>query len=177
MLAFCLPEQPDIVADDLDLSDLAAELVVRLKQRGAEWEGHGVLTDSDFGYADMHVASGHTATVSLRRAGINTNEAKALTPEVWQGLQRPMMIVKHPLSGLRNASHFALDPGRLCVMLSRHRLGCIIITRDGILERLRDHVFDSSERAMGAVDAQWSGWNAHHAAWSRLEASGSVIRL
>lgn len=177
LIAFCLPEQSELSNDDPELSALAAEAMVRLQQRGAEWAGQGALTDSDFGYADMHVASGHTTAVSMRRAGINTAAAKSLTPEVWQGLQRPVMVVKHPLSGLRTASRFALDPGRLCVMLSRHRLACIIVTRDGVRSRLEEHVFDSSERAMGAADEEWSGWQAHHSIWNNLESAGLVFRL
>ncbi len=38
-----------------------------------------------------------------------------------QGLEREAVVVIHPLAGYREAPHFATDPGRLCVALSRHR--------------------------------------------------------
>ena len=43
------------------------------------------------------------------------------TTNAAQGLEREAVVVIHPLAGYRDAPEFAVDPGRLCVALSRHR--------------------------------------------------------
>jgi hypothetical protein len=43
------------------------------------------------------------------------------TANQMQGLEREAVIVVHPLVGYRDAPTFAIDTGRLCVALSRHR--------------------------------------------------------
>jgi len=43
------------------------------------------------------------------------------TTNAAQGLEREAVVVIHPLAGYREAPDFAVDPGRLCVALSRHR--------------------------------------------------------
>jgi len=37
------------------------------------------------------------------------------------------MFVQHPLSGRADATDFHLDAGRLCVLLSGHRVACWIL--------------------------------------------------
>jgi hypothetical protein len=99
------------------------------------------------------------------------------TPEVWQGLQRPLMIVKHPLSGVAEPTGFELEPGRLCVGLSRHQLACILVTRDGIGEALDRHQHDCEHRPLGAEDIQWEGWSANRKIWAELEDHDRLFRL
>jgi hypothetical protein len=38
-----------------------------------------------------------------------------------QGIEREAVVVIHPLVGYRDTPAFAIDTGRLCVALSRHR--------------------------------------------------------
>ena len=45
-----------------------------------------------------------------------------------QGLEREAVVVVHPLLGHRQAEDFALDLGRLCVALSRHRSHAHVLT-------------------------------------------------
>jgi hypothetical protein len=99
------------------------------------------------------------------------------TPEIWQGQQRPIMLVKHPLSGARSLSEFDLDPGRLCVLLSRHQLGCVLLTRDGLLDALDRHEHDSTARPSGAENVTWKGWRGNLAIAAALEEAGRVVRL
>ena len=99
------------------------------------------------------------------------------TPEIWQGLERPVMIAKHPLSGLRRFDEFSLEPGRFCVMLSRHQLGCIVVGRDGVGDALESHSHDCARRALGAENAEWAGWRAHSYVWNRLEQRGGLFRI
>jgi hypothetical protein len=44
-----------------------------------------------------------------------------------QGLEREAVVVIHPLAGYRDAPAFAIDAGRLCVALSRHRAHATIV--------------------------------------------------
>ncbi|WP_308194041.1 AAA domain-containing protein [Mycolicibacterium neoaurum] len=45
-----------------------------------------------------------------------------------QGLERPAVVALHPMCGYRRAESFALDAGRMCVTLSRHRAHLSILT-------------------------------------------------
>ena len=44
-----------------------------------------------------------------------------------QGLEREAVVVIHPLAGYREAPAFAVDTGRLCVALSRHRAHVTVV--------------------------------------------------
>jgi hypothetical protein len=129
------------------------------------------------GIADAHVASGEQTARVLRSRGVPTDKTQVLTPEIWQGLERPFMIIKHPLSGLNRLSTFDLEPGRLCVMLSRHQLGCIIVGRESIGERLAQHQHACGERPFGAENSEWAGWQAHSVLWQKLREESRLLKL
>jgi hypothetical protein len=44
-----------------------------------------------------------------------------------QGLEREAVVVIHPLAGYREAPAFAVDLGRLCVALLRHRAHLTVV--------------------------------------------------
>ena len=99
------------------------------------------------------------------------------TADRYQGLERDIMLVYHPLSGRENTSDFHLDAGRLCVMLTRHRLGCIIFGREGMVSHLEKNP-PSGERILGIErDASFEGWNAHYKLLSMLKEQNRVIEL
>jgi hypothetical protein len=177
MVGILLPARR-IEAEDVDeeVAELAAEVLGRLLDRGVEWVGQGRLQASDLGYVDAHVASNAAVQRQLRRRNIGP-ELWATTPEIWQGLQRRMMVMKHTLSGIRRFEAFSLEPGRLCVMSSRHQLGCIIIGRDGVGAALDEHQHDCAQRPSGSADAAWDGWRAHRTLWSKLETSDRLVRV
>jgi hypothetical protein len=50
------------------------------------------------------------------------------------------MLARHPLAGLPEADGFHLGPGRLCVLLTRHRQGCVVVGRAGDRDLLEDQV-------------------------------------
>jgi AAA domain len=55
-----------------------------------------------------------------------------------QGLEREAVVVVHPLVGYRDAPAFAVDTGRLCVALSRHRAHATVLldaSTDAVLRR------------------------------------------
>jgi hypothetical protein len=176
---------PRLVAEhdptDPELAEMAAQVAVRARARGGAWhDPTGArpdfeLTDEHIGVADQHVASGAELRRQLRALGLSP-ATLVNTPEIWQGLERPLMVVKHPLSGTAEFGDFPLSPGRLCVMTSRHQLGCVIVTRDGVGDDLSEHVQDSSKRPSGARDHAWYGYRAHRYLWSALEGVGRVVR-
>lgn len=98
------------------------------------------------------------------------------TPERWQGLQRPIMIVVHPLSNVMDPSEFDLETGRLCVMASRHQVGLIILTRDHVGETLKRFI-PSAGQAPGAPDTVGRGHHAHKSFWTELERAGRITAL
>ncbi len=76
----------------------------------------------DVGPADLAVVTSHVGQAAAVQAlladlpGVLIGTANQL-----QGLERAAVVALHPLAGYREASGFASNPGRACVMLSRHR--------------------------------------------------------
>lgn len=161
---------------DNELAATMAEIVARLLARQPCWEGVRQLNAADIGTIDAHVASGAAVRRSLRSYNVPTEACVVDTPELWQGQERPLMVVKHTLSGQHQIGKFGLEPGRWCVMLSRHQLGCVIVSRDGVGDVLAEHRHDCGTRPIGSVDAAWEGWRAHQAIWGQLEAQGRMLR-
>lgn len=97
---------------DQDVARVMAACAARLLDRAATWRGVRRLEVRDLGCADAHVASGAAVRRELRAQKLPTEKLIVDTPELWQGLERPLMIVKHPLSGVPRLSGFSLEPGR-----------------------------------------------------------------
>lgn len=127
---------------------------------------------------DIGVTSSHRVMNAALASALSplTNDIRVDTPERWQGLERPVMIAVHPLSGVIDPSAFDLETGRLCVMASRHQAGLIVLTRDHVGETLRDYV-PSAGQSPGRPDVVGRGHDAHLRFWSQLEAAGSVVGL
>ena len=85
-----------------------------------------------------------------------------------QGRQFQLVIAWHPLSGRRDASQFHLEAGRLCVMLSRHRHGCIVVARAGIRDQLESHP-GAEPVWIGEAPPAVDGWEANLAVLDHLE--------
>lgn len=80
-------------------------------------DGDRPLTDNDVAVVTPHV--GQAAAVRALLAdcpGLLIGTANQL-----QGLERPAVVALHPLAGYRDPTGFATNPGRACVMLTRHR--------------------------------------------------------
>ncbi|MFG1872268.1 AAA family ATPase [Micromonospora arborensis] len=78
-----------------------------------------------------------------------------------QGRQFEVVIAWHPLSGRRDASAFHLEAGRLCVLASRHRQACIVVTREGVRQQL-DAYPHTEPVWIGAATPEVDGWEANH---------------
>ena len=122
------------------------------------------LTPGDIGVSSSHRAM--NAAVEKELAVWN-GAIRVDTPERWQGLERPLMIVVHPLSGVVDPSAFDLETGRLCVMASRHQAGLVVVTRDHVGSTLANFV-PSAGQAPGRPDVVGRGHDAHIRFWYGL---------
>jgi hypothetical protein len=161
---------------DLEVAAAVATTVESLLGAGATVRIGGserFLTAGDLGVTSSHRVMNAALVAAL---GARANDIRVDTPERWQGLERPMMIAVHPLSGVTDPSAFDLETGRLCVMASRHQAGMVLVTRDHVGETLRNHV-PSAGQAPGLPDAVGRGHDAHLTFWERVEAAGSIHAL
>jgi hypothetical protein len=84
---------------------------------------HRSLQPKDVAVVTPHVEQ--ASAVAARLADVP--EVLIGTANQVQGLEREAVVVIHPLAGYRDAPAFAIDPGRLCVSLSRHRAHATVI--------------------------------------------------
>ena len=95
-----------------------------------------------------------------RKWSLRDDEISIDTANKLQGREYESVIVWHPLSGRRDASVFHLDAGRLCVLASRHRHSCIVVSRGGIADQL--NAYPASEPVwLGEQTPTMDGWHAH----------------
>lgn len=161
---------------DPEVERVVARICQRILHRGPHWEGHRRLLPSDIGIIDAHVLSGQATAAALQESGVEGVTVR--TPELWQGQEALLTVVKHPLSvGSAAPSGFDVDPGRFCVMLSRHLLGCIIVARASVRESIVGYVHDSRPTPIGARDRAWDGYAAHANVWRCLEDRGRLFTL
>lgn len=165
---------------DSEIAALAARLAVRLLERTANASCDDdrkacPLQARDIGISATHrvmnseVLSALPQELRNQESGIRVD-----TPERWQGLERKVMIVVHPLSGVVHPSAFDLETGRLCVMASRHRSGMIVVSRDHILETLESHI-PSAEQAVGRPDVTGRGHWQNLKFWETLAGQRRVV--
>ncbi|MEZ5996407.1 MAG: AAA domain-containing protein [Hyphomonadaceae bacterium] len=172
-------ELPALLAGDVD-HDLADELVWtinRVLTRGATIEdesGVRPITPAMIGVACARVAQ---VNAIRERLGAGLSDVFVETANRFQGLERQLMFVQHPLSGRADATDFHLDSGRLCVLLSRHRAACWIFGRDGISRQLRRYA-PVGDRSLGiSDDPEFEGWRANMELMRTLEQRGRIYRV
>lgn len=179
MVAITMPtpaEGPPLELDE-EIAVLAAETAARVLERGAravadDDGGERPLRPREIGLAATHRVM-NTAIHQALPAALR-DEVVADTPERWQGLERKLMIVVHPLSGVTAPSSFDLETGRLCVMISRHRSGLIVVSRDHIRTTLENHI-PVANQPVGRPDVTGRGHRAHLRFWERVTEGGRAI--
>lgn len=165
---------PPLERDD-ELAGLAVRVVARLLERGARIridEETRPLEPRDIGLAATHRIM--NAAMELALPDQYRNHVRVDTPERWQGLERKVMIVVHPLSGVVRPSAFDLETGRLCVMASRHRAALVVVTRDHVGDTLGRYI-PSADQPVGKPDATGRGHARHLGFWETLERQDRVI--
>lgn len=176
LIAVTLPgEAPAHEEADSEVAAVMARIVDRLLQRQATWRGTRRLVGGDIGCIDPHVIGGAAISAELRR--IEISGVYVDTVERWQGLQTPITVVRHPLSRIGRPTGFDLEEGRWCVALTRHQLGCVIVTRRAVGNTIEDYLHRSDEAPAGAEDDTWSGFKAHRRIWQELETQDRMFHL
>ncbi len=160
--------------EDLEVARAAAAVVRRALDRAAVVHADGEsrpLTAADIGVSATHRVMNTRITDAL---GDLAGAVRVDTPERWQGLERALMVIVHPLSGVTEASVFDLATGRLCVMTSRHRAGLVIVSRDHVGATL-ERTLPRAEQCLGQRDEAGRGRAQHRAVWQHLHEHGRVV--
>jgi hypothetical protein len=161
---------------DPEVVDLVVQLIERLLFRRycvTDDDGANDLEPSHIGVVVFH----REQVTALRKAlGRRLRHVHVETANRFQGLERKVIIALHPLSGKHRPSEFATEAGRMCVAISRHRVACIMVGRDGIGEVL-DRLVPDDGRFLGQIgDPLFDGWQAHTCLCAALENRKAVIR-
>jgi len=163
------------VRTDAEAAAACAGLAVRALRRGAVTSseaGDGRLTPDRIaiGAAHRDQAAAIRALLPSEAAGVSVDTANRL-----QGREFDLTVVLHPLSGRRDATAFHLESGRLCVLASRHRHGCVVVARGGIAELLDAH--PSTEPVHLNVPVAFpDGWEANQSILAHLQRAVSHKR-
>lgn len=172
-------ELPARITGELDeeLASAIVQMTQRLIERSTRiLDGPTTqeLTPSMIGVVCAHVSQVNAVRERLPRS---SSDVFVETADRFQGLEREVTLVHHPLSGRADASEFHLDAGRLCVMLSRHRTACWIFGRSGIKRQLL-RCAPSGDRILGVKEnPEYDGWRSHKQLIDSLEAQGRVFTL
>lgn len=172
------PEYGCSVEDDGDLAESVAELVQRLLERKASYQMEGMAEPKHLAPSDIGVAATHRLMVTRLSEALGdlAHCVRCDTVERWQGLERKLMVVVHPLSGQLYPSSFDLNTGRLNVMLSRHQIGVVVVTRDHVGKTLADYA-PRADQAIGVSDEAGRGHSRNLALWHHLEHNNRSILI
>lgn len=166
-----LPGAPVLTADPAT-AVIIRELVHRLLARSAQaaCENRNGLTD--LRPSDIAVGVSHNDQKDLLRALLDSYGLSAVrvdTANRLQGLTFEVLFAWHPLAGAGVTDAFHLDPGRLCVLLTRHRQACIVVGRDND-RALLEGVPPATPGFLGwDPDPVLDGWDAHEGVFRLLE--------
>ncbi|WP_033337917.1 AAA family ATPase [Catenuloplanes japonicus] len=148
-----------------------AQIAARLLNLGAELghpDGARMLTAEDIAIVVAHHDQRAAAQAALADAGLRGTAApRVATFNTLQGATVAVSIMWHPLSGRADVSAFHSDAGRLTVGLTRHTHGCVIVSRDGVGDRIAAAaVADDIEG--DATDLRYAGLRAHDLVWQHV---------
>lgn len=164
-----LPEALTLSADPEMIASIVG-LVTRLRARKAS-----VRCERSPNKSPPRVAVGvsHNDQKDQLRAALQSarhDDVIVDTANRLQGLEFDVVIAWHPLAGLPEADEFHLDPGRLCVLLTRHRHACIVVGRDGDRELVRGVPPKSPAYVGWDQDPLLDGWAVHEELFQVLAA-------
>lgn len=162
---------------DEDVVSVLIGLARRLLERGARVRDGKTTRPLEPGM--IGIVCAHVSQVNAVQERLPTEMTSVLveTSDRFQGLEREVMLVYHPLSGRSDGSAFHLDAGRLCVMMSRHRTACFVVLRGGVEEMLERYA-PTGTRALGIPeDEEFRGWMAHLDLLLRLGSSGRLVDI
>jgi hypothetical protein len=168
-----LPRAPVLQADP-EAVELIARLVERLFERDPAARCERKPTPSTLAPAQVAVGVSHNDQKDNVRAALDARglcDVVVETANKLQGLEFEATFVWHPLSGLPEADEFHLDPGRMCVLLTRHRQACVVVGRAGDRDLLDDRPPPPTAAYLGwDPDPMLDGWEVHQEVLAALEA-------
>jgi hypothetical protein len=164
--AAVLPADPETVA-------ILTTLVGRLLGRGPEVRCERQPAPAGLRPGQVAVGVAHNDQKDFVRVALDADgleEVVVETANKLQGLEFEVVFVWHPLAGLPEADGFHLDPGRLCVLLTRHRQACVVVGRAGDQDLLEDQVPPPTAAYLGwTPDPVLDGWQVHRDVFAALE--------
>jgi hypothetical protein len=169
---------PPLECDD-EIAALAVETAVRILERQPVCFHDGEcapLTPADIGLCATHHVMNTQMALVRQRHGRKLKGMAIDTPERWQGLERKVMVIVHPLSGVVNPSDFDLETGRLCVMASRHQISLVVVSRHHLRDTLAAHL-PVAGQAIGRADVSGRGHHQNSIFWNTLVDQDRVIEL
>lgn len=163
-----LPDALTLSADPAIIEHIVA-LVGRLKSRKARvrCERYPEWSEPRIAVGVSHNDQKDQLRAALQAAGhpgVQVDTANRL-----QGLEFDIVIAWHPLAGLPEADEFHLDPGRLCVLLTRHRHACIVIGRSGDRNLVKGVPPKSPSYVGWDHDPLLDGWSVHEEIFLALD--------
>lgn len=166
-----LPERFTIRRDDEIAAHLAMAAREALNRQGALTDerdpGGRTLEPGNIAIIAAHNDQVDAVRQQLYTQGTDPDSLTVSTANRIQGREYDLVLVWHPLAGRRDATPFHLEPGRMCVMLSRHRHGCIVVGRAGS-QRLLDEFPDSDPIYLDEPETFPDGWGANHQVLTHL---------
>ncbi len=162
-----------VLQSDPEAVELIADLVARMFDRNpwVRCEREPAATPLTSGRVAVGVS--HNDQKDQLRAALNDRGLEGVVVETankLQGLEFEVVFVWHPLAGLPEADEFHLDPGRLCVLLTRHRQACVVVGRAGDRDVLDDRPPPPTAAYLGHdADPVLDGWEIDQSVYSALE--------
>ena len=128
-----LPDAAVLMADP-ETVGVIVELVQRVLQRAPQVRCELVSRWQPLQRPRIAIGVSHNdqkdlVQLALDDAGLN--EIVVNTANKLQGREFDFVVCWHPLAGMPDTDAFHLEPGRLCVLLTRHRHACIVVGRAG----------------------------------------------
>jgi hypothetical protein len=167
-------ELPDaaVLSADPQTIETIVRLTQRLLERAPKTRAEDHVEFRPLRAGEIAVGVSHNDQKDFLRSALDAaglQDVVVDTANRLQGLQFEVVIAWHPLAGLPEPDGFHLDPGRLCVLLTRHRHACIVVGRAS--DRL---LVDALPPATPAYlgwdpDPVLDGWAAHQAVFNALD--------
>lgn len=166
-----LPEAPVLTADP-GIVEMIVDLVCRLRDRDPRVRCEFHPGGKPLSPRRIAVGVSHNDQKDLLRLALDAAGCPKVTVSTankLQGLEFDVVIAWHPLAGLPEADSFHLDPGRCCVLLTRHRHAAIIVGRAGD-RTLVAGIPPSTPAFLGwDPDPVLDGWGIHQAIFDGLD--------
>jgi hypothetical protein len=167
-----LPQADVLTADPVTI-DAIVRLVTRLVRRKPTYADERSSEHMPLPLSQIAVGVSHNDQKDYLRAALDQAGLKDVvvnTANKLQGLQYEVVIAWHPLAGLPDPDGFHLDPGRLCVLLSRHRQMCIVVGRESDRELVAGLPPTTPAYLGWDPDPVLDGWAVHQAVFDGLSA-------